>query len=99
MVLGQILRQLEPSELVLGRNPPDHPCTLKVDEVPIRRAPRHLRKLGGDVRNAHRMAARGQQLDDRPPAGGIALVGTPEPHLDQLVQVVVHPLLRVAGLP
>ena len=52
----------------------------------VGRAPRNVRKLRRDVRDAHRVADRGQQLDDGPPAGGVALVDPPEADLDELVQ-------------
>ena len=43
VVLGQILSKLEPRELVARRNAPDHSGALEINEMPVRRAPRHAR--------------------------------------------------------
>ena len=42
VVLGQVLGQLEPGELVTGGDAPDQPGTLKVDEVPVGGASRYV---------------------------------------------------------
>ena len=43
VVLGQILGKLESRELVARRNAPDHSGALEINEMPVRRAPRHVR--------------------------------------------------------
>ena len=86
VVLGQILGQLEAGELVVGRDAPHDTGTLEVDKVPVGGAPRDLRKLRRDVGDAHRVAQRRQELHERPPAGGVALVDAAQPDLDDVME-------------
>ena len=68
VVLGQVFGQFEAGELVTGRDAPDHPGALEVDEVAIGRASRYVRELGGDVRDADRWPceARNSTIGRRP---------------------------------
>ena len=89
VVLGEVLGQLEPGELVLGRDPPHDPGTLEIDQMAVGRTPRNLRKPGRDIRDAHRVADRGEHVDDGPPPGRVAKIDPTEPDLDELMQIVV----------
>ena len=89
VVLGEVLGQLEPGELVLGRDPPDDPGTLEIDQMAVGRAPRDLRELAAISEMLTGWPGRGEQVDDGPPPGRVAQVDPPEPDLDELVQVGV----------
>jgi hypothetical protein len=85
MVLGQVLGQLEPGELVTGSDASDQPDTLKIDQVPVGGASRYLGEFCGDVRDAHRMAVRYQQLDDGSSTRRVTQISPSEAHLYELV--------------
>jgi hypothetical protein len=89
MVLGQVLGELESSELVFGSDPSDNPRALEIHEVPICRAPRDIGELRAYVRDADRMADGGQQLDHRSAATGVALINPTKTHLDEIMQTLV----------
>jgi hypothetical protein len=74
VVLGEVLGELEPSELVAGCHSPDEPGRLQVDEVPVGRAAGELGKPPGDVTDADRVARAREQLDDGAPTGRVALI-------------------------
>ncbi len=86
VVLGQVLRQLEASEVVARRDPPSHPGVLQLDQVPVCRAAWQLRECIGDVGDAHRVAATGQVLDEGSSSCGVALADASEPGLDERVK-------------
>ena len=94
MVLGQILGELEPGELVAGRDPPDQAGGLQVRQMPVGRAARQIRQALGDVANAHGMATAEQELNDGAPAAGIALIDPPQAPLGDAVQIVRQFLSR-----
>ena len=56
MVLGVVLGELEPGELVAGRYPPYEPGCVQVSQVPVGRAARQAGQALGDVPDAHRVA-------------------------------------------
>jgi len=89
MMFGQILCKLESSELVFGSDPSNYPGALEIDQVPVCRTPRNIRKLGCNVGDTHWMTDRREQLDDRSAPRGVAMISSPEPSLDELVQRVV----------
>jgi len=90
VVLGEILRQLEPCEVVVGGDPPHDPGCLKVDQMAVRGAPRQVRPPIGYVADAHRVTRAHEHLDDRAPSRGVALVDTSQSALDHTVQVFDH---------
>ncbi len=89
MMFGEFLRQLEPGELVTGRDPTNDSRVLEVDKVSIGRAPRHIRELFGDVGDVHWVSGAGQRLDNGSPSAGVAKIRTLELDLDELVQGAV----------
>jgi len=93
MMLGQVLCQLEPGELVAGGDAPYDPSALEIDEVPVCRTPGYVGQLRRDVRDADGVAVRSQELDDGTAARRIALVDSPQADLDQVVKVVALQLL------
>jgi len=88
MMLGQVLGELEPHELVACGNVPHNTGGPKVGEMSVRRAPGDLREAVCDVGDTHRMAERAKKFDDGSTAGRVALVGTAEPHLNELVEII-----------
>ena len=51
-MLGQIFGKFKPREFVTRGEASDYPSTLKVYEMSVRRAPRHVREFGSDIRDA-----------------------------------------------
>jgi hypothetical protein len=94
MVLGEVLGELEPGEFVTGRYPPYEPGRVQVGQVPVGRAARQAGQALGDVPDAYRVARAHEQVDDGPPAAGVALVGQPQPPLGDAVQVAGRLLSR-----
>src|SRR5580658_7117525 len=77
VVLGEILGELEPGELVAGGDPPDQASGLQVGQVPVGGAAGKPGQPLGDVADADRLAGGDQQLDDGAPPAGVALVDAP----------------------
>jgi len=90
VVLGEFLGQLEAGELVVGGDPPDEPCGVQIDQVPVRRAAWQVREPLGNVADADGMAGADKQVDNRPPPGGVALIDPAQPALDLAVHVAGH---------
>jgi len=92
VVLGEILGELETSELVVGRHSPHEAGALEVDEVAIGRAARKLRQLAGDVTDADGVPGGGEQLDDSAPAGRVSLIDAAKARSGHFVQAVGTPV-------
>ena len=86
MVLGEVFGQLEAGELVVGGDPPDEPGGVQVGQVPVGGAAWQAGEALGDVTDAHRVAGADQQVDDGPPAAGVALVDPAQAALAHAVQ-------------
>jgi hypothetical protein len=85
VMLGEVLRQLEPAEFVVTGDPVDDTGILKVHEVTVRRASGELWQPPGDVGDAHRPPGGQKQLDQRSLAVGVALIGSSQAHTDKFV--------------
>jgi hypothetical protein len=91
VVLGEILGELESSELVVGCDAPYEPGGLEVDEVPVSGAPGEIGETLCDVSDADGMAGAHEHLDDCAPATRVALVDPAQASLDHGVKVLAHP--------
>jgi hypothetical protein len=88
VMLGQVLGELETGELVTTCDAPDDSRNLEIDEMPVCRAAGKRREAIRYVPDAHGTSRSHQQLDDRSPAGGVALVDAAQTRLDQAVQLI-----------
>lgn len=98
VVFGEVLGQLESGKFIVGNDPPDDAGRLKVYEVPVGRTTRKIRKVVGDVADAHRMTGGCENVDDAAPALRVPLVDTAKPVLDEGVQFVRCLVVRCHGL-
>jgi hypothetical protein len=87
VVFRKLLGKLIASELVVGGDAPDHACNLEIEEVSVRGAPGQIRSPISDIADADRVARADEQLDNRTPTGGVALVSAPKAVLDDVVEV------------
>jgi hypothetical protein len=90
MVLGEVFGELEPGELVARRHPADKAGLMQVGQMPVGGAARQAGQSLGDVTNAHRVPGADEQVDDRAPTAGVALVDQAQPTLDDTVHVIGH---------
>ena len=86
MVLGEVLGQLEPGELVAGSDPAHESGRLQVGQMAIGRAARQLGEPVGDVADAHRVPGVTEQLDDGAASGRVALLDEAQTRLGDLVE-------------
>ncbi len=84
MMLGQVLGQLEPGELVTRRDAAHEPGRVQVGQMPVGGAARQAGEALGDITDAHRVAGAHQQIDDGAPAAGVALVDQAQAALDDI---------------
>jgi len=87
VVPGQILGKFEPGELVIGRDPADQPCGLKIGQVPVGGAARQAGKPGGDIADTDGVAGADKHADYRPAPAGVPLVDAAQPSFHHAVQV------------
>jgi hypothetical protein len=87
VVLGELLRQLVAGELVIGRDPPDHPRYLQVEKVAIGRTAWQIGQSVGDVPDADRVSDIDEKSDDGSSTGCVPLVGATKSVFDDIVQV------------
>ena len=87
VVLGELLRQLVAGELVIGRDPSDHPRYLQVEKVAIGRTAWQIGQSVGDVPDADRESDIDEKSDDGSSTGCVPLVGATKSVFDDIVQV------------
>lgn len=79
VVLGEILRQLETGEVVMGHYPAHHPGGLEVDEVAVSGAAGQIGEATGDLGDTDGVTRRSEQGDDGAPSRRVTLVRPAQP--------------------
>ncbi len=90
MVLGDVFCQFEPGVLVVGRDPPHHPCLLEIDQVAVSGAAGQAGRLFGDLLDGHRVPSSCQKFDDLAPPARVTLGDLPQALLGQAVDRFDH---------
>lgn len=91
MVLGQVLGQLEPREVLAGHDPAHDVRSFKDCKVPIDRALSEALALGQNLGDRERLGRSGDDLDDRTPLRCIALAVAAQPPGHLQMQLIYHP--------
>ena len=88
VVAHQVLGQLVAPAFVAGDDAVDDADLLEHDEVAVGRALGERRAAGEQLGDGRRAGGVGEQVDDRPAAVRVALVGCPQPLGDGVVQLL-----------
>jgi|GEM_PF-5393890 len=94
VMFREIFGKFETGELVVGGDPANDSCRLKVREVPIGGASRKVGKTLGNIVDADRMAGSDEHSNDGTTAFRIALIDAAQPTFDHGVQIIRHGLSR-----
>ena len=90
MVVGEVLGQLVPCELVVGCDPMHDARLLEDRKIPVGTAHRQPRFIAKDLLDRHRAAGAREGVVQSPAALGVALAGASEPDGDQIVSAVLR---------
>lgn len=86
MMVRQIFGEFKTSELIVGGNSPYNSRSLKIREMTVGRASRHVRNGAGDIRDTEWSTGGCEKFDDRLATRRVALVDATQMNFHELVQ-------------
>ena len=90
VMLGEILGELEASEVAVGEDASHHAGPLEHDEIAVERALRERRIVVEELGDAPGPVGGLEQVDDRPPSRCVALIYCPHSARHEHMQIRRH---------